>query len=86
MEANGIIGYDPYTKYNNPVILVKKPNNRLRIVNDFIKLNEITVDEKYFMPSVNELLNWVAGAPIITRLDCSSYYWQILGHTILKVK
>jgi len=57
MEANGIIGYDPYTKYNNPVILVKKPNNRLRIVNDFIKLNEITVDEKYFMPSVNELLN-----------------------------
>ena len=47
MVDNNIIKYDPYTAWNSPLIVVSKSDGGIRLVNNFIALNRITVDDKY---------------------------------------
>ena len=54
MEQNGIIEVDNETKYNSPLLVVSKPNGGIRLVNNFIKLNEKTVKDSYQMKNANE--------------------------------
>jgi len=61
MLQNGIIKYDPNTNYNNPLVIVKKSDGGIRLVNNFISLNKRTVDDRCQMPNANELLSRVAG-------------------------
>jgi len=39
MLQNGIIKYDPNTNYSSPLVIVKKSDGRIRLVNIFISLN-----------------------------------------------
>jgi len=78
MLQNGVIKIDGNTKYCSPIVIVKKPNNEIRICHNFINLNRKTVDEKYGMTNPAELLSRVAGAKILTRLDMKSMYFQLL--------
>ena len=77
MERNGVISLDLETKYNNPLIIVRKKDNTIRLVNNFILLNEKTIKVKYDMANANEIINRVAGAKIISKLDLSSFFYQI---------
>jgi len=77
MEENGLIEIDTETKYNSPLVIVRKKDNGIRLVNNFIKLNENTVQEKYQMANANEIIYKVAGAKIITKLDLTSFFYQI---------
>jgi len=49
----------------------------LRLCNNFIQLNKRTVAEPYIMTNTTELLNKVAGAKYLTRLDMTKAYWQL---------
>ena len=73
----GIIEYDSETTYNSPLIVVRKPDGGVRLVNNFIQLNKITVDEKYPMPNASELLSRVAGAKYLSRIDLNRFFFQI---------
>ena len=77
MLRNGVIEYNPYSNYNAPMIVVRKPSGAIRIVNNFTALNKKTQDEKYCMPNSQELLNRVAKGLLITRLDMTVAYYQI---------
>jgi len=78
MEKNGIIQYDPNTTWNSPLIIVKKPNGKIRLVNNFIRLNEKTINEQHTMSRPEELVNRVAGAKYISRIDLRSAFHQCL--------
>ena len=78
MEKNGIIQYDPNAKWNSPLIIIKKPDGRIRLVNNFIRLNAKTINEQYTMSRPEELVNRVAGSKYISRIDLRSAYWQCL--------
>ena len=70
----GIIKYDPETRYNNPLIVIKKPNDEIRLVNNFIELNKRTVPEKYEMSNPAEILSRVAGSRYVSKLDLNRFF------------
>ena len=77
MLDNRIIKYDDETRWNNPLIVLKKSDGRLRLVNDFTDLNKKMVDDKYQYTDAKELLSRVAGAKFISKVDLSSAFWQM---------
>ena len=77
MLSRGIIKYDYETKYNSPLVIVKKPSGGIRLVNNFINLNRKTVNVQYTMTNPNELLNRAAGFRYVSKLDIGSAYFQV---------
>ena len=78
MVENGIIKYDDETRWNSPLIIVKKPGNAgIRLVNNFRNLNLKTLDDKYQMTDPKELLSRVAGATFLTKIDLKSAFFQL---------
>ena len=77
MLENGILQYDPHTAWNSPLIIVKKSDGGIRLVNNFINLNKKTINEQYTMNNMNELLSRVAGERFLTKFDLRSAFFQI---------
>ena len=63
--------------FNSPVLLVKKPNGKFRFCVDFRRLNEITENEVFPVPSVSEVFDKLQNANVFTVLDLRSGYWQV---------
>jgi len=77
MERQGIIKYDPYNSWNSPLIVVKKGDGSgLRLVHNFTELNKRTIEEPHTMKRPDDLLNRVAGARIITKIDLKKSFYQ----------
>ena len=77
MLQNGVIQYDYDTKYNAPLIVVKKKNGGIRLVNNFINLNRKTINEQYIMSDPNDLIRKAAGNKYVTKIDLSEAYFSI---------
>src|SRR5258706_220179 len=52
-----------------PVFFVKKKEGSLCLVQDYRKLNEITVKNSYPLPLVSNMLTWLCNAEWFTTLD-----------------
>jgi len=77
MECQGIIKYDPNNSWNSPLIVVKKGDGSgIRLVHNFIELNKRTIEEPHTMKRPDDLLNRVAGARIITKIDLTKSFYQ----------
>ena len=63
--------------WSSPVVCVKKKDGSLRLCIDYRKLNKITVDDNYPLPSMEELLVKVSGSKYFSTLDLKSGYHQI---------
>ena len=78
MLQNGLIKRDDDTSWNSPLIVIRKPGNRvLRLVNNFTALNAKTISEPYMMTNLTELLSRAAGNLLITRIDLQKSYYQV---------
>ncbi|THH03049.1 hypothetical protein EW145_g6571 [Phellinidium pouzarii] len=55
----------------SPFFFIKKDNGSLQAIQDYQKLNEGTIKNKYPLPLINELINKVKGAKYITKLDAT---------------
>lgn len=70
--------------YNNPIWVVDKKgcddlgNRKKRLVFDFRKLNDKTVEDKYPIPNINNLLNNLRRAKFYTTMDLTSGFHQIV--------
>jgi Predicted aspartyl protease len=53
----------------SPFFFIKKKDGSLRPVQDYRKLNEITVKNRYPLPLINELIDQLRGARYYTKLD-----------------
>lgn len=53
----------------SPFFFVKKKDGRLRPVQDYRKLNKITVKNQYPLPLIPELLNKLQGATVFSKFD-----------------
>src|SRR6266516_1000458 len=53
----------------SPFFFVKKKDGRLRLVQDYRKLNLITVKNAYTLPLISDLINQLQGAYYFTKLD-----------------
>lgn len=78
MEHLGVI-----SKVNEPtdwcagMVVVPKPNDRVRICVDLTKLNYYVKRERHILPSVDEVLAQVGDAKVFSKLDVNSGFWQI---------
>ena len=70
----------------NTLVVVEKPNGRLRVCLDPRPLNTAIKKEQYMLPTAEEIMSDMAGVVIFSKLDASAGYWQIrLDETCLKL-
>ena len=63
--------------FSSPLMLIKKPNGEWRVVNDFRKLNKITIRDVYLLPRPSTVLQELGGHSFFSQLDLFSGYFQI---------
>lgn len=82
MEFQGIIRKSK-SKYSSPLIVIpKKTDNsgkkKFRIVIDYRKLNEVTIDDKFPLPNIDSILDKLGRAQYFSTIDLAKGYHQIL--------
>ena len=53
----------------SPVFFVKRKDRRLCLVQDYCKLNEYTVKNRYPLPLASDIVNRLKGARLFTKFD-----------------
>ena len=66
------------SKWGSPMVVVKKPNGKVRLCIDYRKVNGVTTDEPFYMPRVDEVLESVGQSKVISKLDLAKGYYQVL--------
>ena len=61
----------------NGLVVVEKPNGKLRVCLDPRPLNNAIKREHLHLPTPEEIFSQMSGACYFSKLDASSGYWQI---------
>lgn len=59
------------------MVIVRKPNNDIRICIDYKDLNKAIKREHFHVPSLEELTYELSGAKYFSTLDCSNGFWHV---------
>ena len=60
-----------------PVMFVKRPDGKLRLVIDFRGINAVTVKNRFPLPLIGEMLDRLHEAKIFTKIDLRNAYHQV---------
>ena len=66
-----------------PIVFARKNDGSIRVCIDYRNLNKVTLKNRYPLPLITELTDWLVGANIFTKLDVRQAYHRIrmaLGH------
>ena len=63
------------TEWVNSMVVIRKPNGKLRICIDPRDLNKVVKREHYPMRTIEEIATRMPNAKFFTVLDASSGYW-----------
>ena len=78
MEKNEIIAkVDEPTEWVNSLVIVEKPDGKLRLCLDPRNLNKAIKREHYQLPTFDEISTRISGATLFSKLDANHGYWQI---------
>jgi hypothetical protein len=64
-----------------PILFVKKKDGSMRLCVDYRALNEVTVKNKYPLPSIDDLFDQLKGAKYFSKIDLRSGYYQLRIHS-----
>ena len=77
MRLNIIDKIDGPTDWVSNLVIVEKPNGKLRVCLDPRDLNQAIKRQHYQLPTAEDILSQMAGAKYFSKLDASSGYWQL---------
>ena len=78
MENMGIIEkVEKSTDWVNALVLVEKPNGKLRVCLDPRPLNQAIKRHHYRLPTTEEIISQMSGTRFFSKLEASNGYWQI---------
>ena len=63
--------------YNAPVLFVPKKYMNLRFCINYRWLNKKTVKNRYPLPLLKELFDWLGSTKVFNKIDLRSRYWQM---------
>ncbi|CAF4676963.1 unnamed protein product, partial [Rotaria sp. Silwood2] len=66
-----------HSQYSAPILLIKKRDGSYRFIVDYRKLNNITIQDNYPLPNLEQAIQIVGGHQYYTKLDLCSGYFQI---------
>ena len=79
MEKDGVIKkVDEPTDWISPLVIVKKPNGRLRICMDPKQLNRALKRAHYLTVTVDEILPQLSKAKVFSVCDVKSGFWHVV--------
>ena len=62
--------------WSSPIVPVCTPNGFIRLCIDYWRLNSITIEDPYEMPQISDLLDEVAEACWLSKLDLNQGYFN----------
>nr|XP_049586080.1 uncharacterized protein K02A2.6-like [Syngnathus scovelli]XP_049586090.1 uncharacterized protein K02A2.6-like [Syngnathus scovelli]XP_049586092.1 uncharacterized protein K02A2.6-like [Syngnathus scovelli]XP_049586103.1 uncharacterized protein K02A2.6-like [Syngnathus scovelli] len=78
MESQGVISkLEESTEWCAGMVVVPKPNGKVRICSDLTELNKSVQRERHPLPAVEQTLGQLAGAKVFSKLDANSGFWQV---------
>ena len=78
MESLGVISrVDSPTDWCAGMVVVPKPNGKIRISVDLTKLHESVKRERHILPAVEETLARLKDSTAFSKLDANSGFWQV---------
>jgi len=63
--------------FGSPVLFVAKPDSTRQMWIDYRPVNAITVKDRYPLPHIKDLLNYMHGSCLFTKFDLAAGYHQI---------
>ena len=76
MLADGVI-VPSDSPYSSEIVMVRKKTGEWRMCIDYRPLNKHTIDDKYPLPRISDLLFSIKDSKYFVALDLRSGYWQI---------
>ena len=76
-EQDVIVKVSEPTDWVSSLVVVEKPNGKLRVCLDPRNLNKAVKRPHYNMPTLEDAVAKMAGAKFFSKLDAQSGYWQI---------
>lgn len=77
LSNEGVIEAIESSEWVSPIVLVRKPDQKLRVCIDLRALNSNIVIDCHPLPNINEVVSLFEGAQIFSTLDLRSAYHQI---------
>ena len=78
MHIYGIIAVLPFSKYSSPIFAQRKPNRKLRLLVDLLKINSLIADEftsnNHPVSTLSDPAQHLAGKSFFCNLDISQAY------------
>jgi hypothetical protein len=76
LEGKGYI-HPSSSPWGGPVIFVPQKDGTQRLCVDYRSLNEVTVNNKYPLPQIDDLFDQLCSACIFSKIDLQSGYHQL---------
>ena len=77
LESEGVVQRIEFSNWAAPIVVVSKPNGKVRICGDFKRLNQYISIDQHPLPKLDDLMEKLRGGQFFTKLDLADAYLQL---------